>query len=364
MTSQLTIYKSNQIIEASYRLSLNEQRVILACIGQVKSAEKLLVTDKFELSAKDFAKLFSISEDRAYSELQSIAKTLYQRSVTIHNPDASRPKLKKLETRWISSIGYMPEEGKIILCFAQDMLPYLSELKGQFTKYELKHIGDMTSLYGIRVYELLMQWKTTGKREIEIDWLKQQFEIENKYPSIKDLKKYVIDPAVKDINTHSNYQVSWEQRKTGRRVTHLTFTFAEKQPEKPKRITKPKEKMILGVAASEIVKVAAIGESYEDTAGRINRKKAAKKTPAPITTPTPTDHIEKMGIKKPQATAPVVSPSFAAESEAHRISVINYFVSKHKAAYLAEFNSKGFVSINGISGAIIEADLKLAGLFD
>ena len=139
MASQLTVYKSNQIIEASYRLSLNEQRVILVCISQVKSAEKLLVTDKFELSAKDFAKLFSISEDRAYSELQNIAKTLYQRSVTIHNPDASRPKLKKLETRWISSIGYMPEEGKIILCFSQDMLPYLSELKGQFTKYELKH---------------------------------------------------------------------------------------------------------------------------------------------------------------------------------------------------------------------------------
>jgi plasmid replication initiation protein len=286
MTSQLTVYKSNQIIEASYRLSLNEQRVILACIGQVKSSEKLLVTDKFELSAKDFAKLFSISEDRAYSELQSIAKTLYQRSVTIHNPDASRPKLKKLETRWISSIGYMPEEGKIILCFAQDMLPYLSELKGQFTKYELKHIGDMTSLYGIRVYELLMQWKTTGKREIEIDWLKQQLEIEDKYPSIKDLKKYVIDPAVKDINTHSNYQVSWEQRKTGRKVTHLTFTFTEKQPltpEKPKRTAKPKEKMILGVTVSEIEKLARAGESYEQAAARINKAKEAAKTPTQAT---------------------------------------------------------------------------------
>ena len=66
----------NEIIEAGYKLTLNEQRVVLACIAQVNSAEKLLVTDKFELSAKDFAQLFSISEDRAYSELQSIAKTL------------------------------------------------------------------------------------------------------------------------------------------------------------------------------------------------------------------------------------------------------------------------------------------------
>ena len=231
---QLTVYKSNRVIEAGYKLSLNEQRVILACIAQVDSAKQLLTTDEFELSAKDFSKLFDISENRAYSELQSIAKTLYQRSVTIDNPDPKRPKLKKLETRWISSIGYIPEEGKIILCFAQKMLPYLSELKGQFTKYDLKHIGNMTSIYAIRLYELLMQWKTVGKREIEVDWLKKQFEIEDQYQEMADLKKRVIEPAIKDINVHSNYQVSWTQRKTGRRVTHFTFEFSEKKTEKTK----------------------------------------------------------------------------------------------------------------------------------
>jgi plasmid replication initiation protein len=278
----LTVCKANQVIEAGYKLSLNEQRVVLACIAQVNSIEELLKTDVFELSAKDFSKLFNISEDRAYSELQQIAKNLYQRSMTIHNPDPKHPKLKKLETRWISSIGYMPDEGKIVLRFAQDILPYLGGLKGTFTKYELKHIGNMNSVYAIRLYELLMQWKTTGKREIEIDWLKKQFQIEELYPDMADFKKRVLVPAVKDINTHSNYQVSWEQRKTGRRVTHLTFTFAEKQPltpEKPKRAVKPKEKMYFGVPKSEIEKVARIGESYEDVAARINKTKETIKTP-------------------------------------------------------------------------------------
>ena len=237
----LIVCKSNRIIEASYKLSLNEQKVILACIAQVNSTEQLLKTDEFELSAKDFAKLFDISEDRAYSELQSIAKTLYQRSVTINNPDPKRPKLKKIETRWISSIGYIPEEGKLFLCFAQKMLPYLSELQCQFTKYELRHIGNMSSIYAIRLYELLMQWKSTGKREIEIEWLKKQFEIEDQYQEMADLKKRVITPAIKDINTHSNYQVSWTQRKTGRKVTHLTFEFSEKTEKKPTK-TKSKDK--------------------------------------------------------------------------------------------------------------------------
>ena len=233
--TNLIVYKANQVVEASYRLSLNEQRVVLACIGQVQSKEALLVTDQFELSAKDFANLFSVSDDRAYHALVEVAESLFNRYVVIDNPFPDRPKVKRLKTRWISSIYYLNDDGKITLTFAKDMLPYLSELKGSFTKYELEHVGKMTCIYAIRLYELLMQWKTTGKREIEIDWLKKQFEIEDKYAAMKDFKMYVIDPAVKDINTHSNYQVAWTQRKTGRRVTHLTFTFAEKQPLKPKK---------------------------------------------------------------------------------------------------------------------------------
>jgi plasmid replication initiation protein len=355
---------SNDIIEAGYRLTLMETRLLQACIAQIDSTKELRVTDRFELSAKDFAKLYKISEESAYDELKEVSKQLFSRHIVINNPDPEQPKIKQTRTQWITSIDYLPDEGKIYLFFAPKILPYLSQLKGKFTQYELKNIGNMKSTYGIRLYLLMMQWKTTGTRTIDIDWLKKQLELDDSYERMNNFKARVIDPAVNDMNKNSDYTVSWEQRKTGRRVTHLTFTFAEKQPltpEKPKRITKPKEKMIYGVPVSEIVKVAAIGESYEDTAGRVNRKKTAKKTPAPITTPTSTvDHIEN-GIKKSQ---PTVSPSSAADSEAHRISVINYFVSKHKVAYLAEFNTKGFVAINGISGAIIEADLKLAGLFD
>ena len=197
----------------------------------------------------------------------------------IDNPDPSDKSIKYTKTRWISAINYHSDAGKVSLIFAAFMIPYLSELTGSFTFYELEHIGAMNSIYAIRVYELLMQWKTTGTREIEIDWLKKQFELEDKYASIKDLKKYVIDPAVKDINTHSNYQVAWTQRKTGRRVTHLTFTFAEKQPEpQPEaKFAKPKAKgkMINGVIESEIKAKARVGESTQAAAERIKREKSA-----------------------------------------------------------------------------------------
>lgn len=235
--NKISVCKSNKVIEAGYKLNLNEQRLILACIAKVNSTKPLTVTERFEVTAKEFSTLFGINEDKSYQTLKDVAEQLFERYVIIDNPDPDIPSLKYTKTRWISSIDYLPELGKVSLYFAQRMIPYLSELKGQFTFYQLENIGAMSSIYAIRLYELLMQWKSIGNREIEIDWLKKQFQIDDKYSSIKDFKKYVIDPAVKDINTHSNFTVSWTQRKTGRRVTHLTFEFAEKKLPK----TKPKK---------------------------------------------------------------------------------------------------------------------------
>ena len=343
----IVVCKSNKVIEAGYKLSLNEQRVILCCIAQVNSNKPLSATERLEVTAQDFSARFQISKDKAYQTLKEVSEQLFERYMIIENPDPTDKSIKYLKTRWISVINYHEDLGKVSLIFSPPLIPHLSELKGQFTKYALEHIGGMKSIYGIRLYELLMQWKTTGKREIEIEWLKNQFELDKNYSAMCDFKKRVIDPAIKDINEHSNYQVSWEQRKTGRKVTHLIFTFSEKKsPEDkenktPKRTPKPKEKMILGVPLSEIEKHARIGETHDQAAGRINHEKETKKTPSPKT-PTLTNK----------------------EQNNMRIEVIKSLINKNKAFYLEEFNKKSFVTIKGINGAIIEPDLKLAGLFD
>lgn len=280
-TSNLTVYKANEVVEAGYKISLNEQRVVLACIAQIDSAKQLLVTDEFELSAKDFAAIFEVSEKRAYQALIEVTENLFNRYIVINNPSSDKPNLTKLKTRWISSIGYNKNEGKVTLQFAQKIVPYLSSLEGCFTKYELKHIGKMTSIYAIRLYELLMQWRTTGKREIEINWLKEQLELDENYNRVDNLKRRVIEPAVKDINTHSNFTVAWEQRKTGRVVTHLIFTFAEKQTEPTKKTSKSdpvkaKGKLINGISQSEIEAKARPGESYEAAGERLAKERASE----------------------------------------------------------------------------------------
>ncbi|MEN9849103.1 MAG: hypothetical protein RL368_1843 [Pseudomonadota bacterium] len=228
--NNLTVYKSNKIIEAGYKLSLNEQRLVLSCIAKVSSSKPLTATQCFEVTAKEFSVRFGIGLDKSYQTLKAVSEQLFERYVIIDNPNPEDKTLKYTKTRWISSINYHTDIGKVSLIFAPFMLPYLSDLHEQFTFYLLENISGMNSIYAIRLYELLMQWGTTGTRTIEIDWLKRQFELEEGYDRMFDLKKRVIDPAVSDINTHSNYNVSWTQRKTGRRVTHLNSPLPRKTP--------------------------------------------------------------------------------------------------------------------------------------
>lgn len=273
MDDKQLVVKSNRLIEASYRLSLNEQRVILLAISRVRRDRPLQADDMFEVHASDLVQFFGVDPKTAYGELMDVAKTLFHRHVTLDNPFPDDPRIKTLLTRWISSIAYLPEYGCIQLRFAQDVLPFLSVLEVQFTRYTLEAVGKMTSVYAVRMYELLVQWGDVGKREISIDWLKKQFQIEDKYEAIKDFKARIIEPGIMQINAYTDLHVSYTQRKTGRSITHLTFSFEPKKTARPKRLPAGagQGEKIMGVLKADIERLARAGESYEQAAERIRR---------------------------------------------------------------------------------------------
>ena len=235
----LTVVKSNKVVEASYKLTLMEQRILLACIAKIKSKEVLLEDNHFEISAMEIVDFVGLKHtSTAYEGLESAANQLSKRQIIINDPDPDKPKTKRRVINWISSIDYQPGEGKVIIQFTQAMIPYLLNLSSNFTQYKLKNVMQFKSTYSIRIYEMLMQWASTGKREVEVEWLKKQLQVENCYPLIADLKKWVINSSVLEINKHSDIWVKYTQRKAGRTITHFCFTFGLKEAEKTTR-TKP-----------------------------------------------------------------------------------------------------------------------------
>lgn len=269
MDNGALVVKSNALVEASYRLGLNEQRLILACISQVRRDEP--VTDKimYSISASEFAKICGIDSKTSYRELKQAALTLKRREVRItQEPNGNGRRKKTLVAGWVQTIEYSDGDGLVSLRFNHDILSYLSELNRCFTSYKLKNVVRMSSSYGVRIYELLAQWGELSTREVSIEWLRSAISLINQYERMCDFKRRVLDPAVKDINKNSDLWVKWKQKKTGRKVTHLIFQFGSK--EKPK--TSKTEIKIQGIEKSIIEKGARPGESYEQAALRIKKK--------------------------------------------------------------------------------------------
>ncbi|GAB3478566.1 replication initiation protein [Azotobacter salinestris] len=262
MSKELQVVKSNHIISASYRLSTTEQRIILSCIAQVRRDEPVTDEVLYSVTATDIADLCGTDQRTIYRDLAAAAERLFERRVTIMlEPDgSSRPTRKRL-TRWVQTVDYIEGEGRVELRFGKDILPFLTGLTEQFTRYQLSAVAKMTSAHAIRLFELLAQYGNAGRREICIDQLRDWFQLGDSYPVLKDLKRRVIDPAVEQINEHSPLAVTYSQRKAGRKVTHLVFDFAPKESAGPALEKKPKQSGPKVLTSYELSKLARPGES-------------------------------------------------------------------------------------------------------
>lgn len=220
--SLVKVSKSNFLVEASYHLTLQEQRLILVCLAKLDSRGD--VPKETIILASDYAQLMKIDIKNAHRELYKAAEKLYNRSIVVSDPK------KTEEFRWIQKKAiYHQGEGRVTLTWSDDVLIYISQLKQRFTTYRLSDVADLGSTYAIRLYELLMQFNTTKERKISLIKFKSLFNLEDKYLLFRDLNKRVIKPAVKEINQSSNLIVFYNVIKEGRSVVSLQFDFEEKK---------------------------------------------------------------------------------------------------------------------------------------
>jgi plasmid replication initiation protein len=162
------------------------------------------------------------------------------REFTLYGTCIKSGKPEVITTRWVSAISYVAGVGVVKLQFSGVVIPFITRLETEFTRYKLEQIAGMSSPYAIRVYEMLIQWGGKGKREVEIVWIRERLMLQDEYQALTDFKKRVIDVAVDQINKHSDLKCEYTQKKTGRNVTHLIFEFAPKVPveAKPKTVKK------------------------------------------------------------------------------------------------------------------------------
>jgi plasmid replication initiation protein len=220
--SKLIAYKSRWLVEASYKLTLQEQRFMLCCVAKVNPQADM--PKSITIHSEDFYGQFpDMGRENSERELKKAVDRLWQRSIIVKDPNQTD------EFRWIHKrVKYHKGEGRVTVSFSEDIAKYLTQLSGQFAKVTLNNISGLKSVYSIRIYELLQQFIKAGNRLITVEDFRFLLDLGDAYPQFKSLNRALIQPSLKEINLKSNLKVVVQQVKKGRSIHALHFIFKER----------------------------------------------------------------------------------------------------------------------------------------
>lgn len=231
------VVKDNVLIEASYNLDLVEQRLILLAIIEARESGKgINAHDPLSIHAESYINQFGVHRNGAYQALKNASKDLFLRQFSYQEKRVKG--LANVTSRWVSEIAYIEDAACVELIFAPAIIPLITRLEEHFTSYELEQVSKLNSGYAIRLYELIIAWRSTGKTPvINYDDLRKKLGVlDHEYKVKADFKKRVLDSSLKQVNEHTDIVVKYEQHKTGREITGFSFKF--KQKPQPKNTDK------------------------------------------------------------------------------------------------------------------------------
>ena len=226
------VTKHNKLISASYSLGIPEQRIIFLAIVAARAQDKLIdARGVLQIHASSYQEQFKVEKHTSYDALKSAAKGLFDAHFEYDDIHEKTGKNAHYVVNWVQQIAYIDTAGMIELQFTDAVIPLITRLSEQYTEYDLKQVSELQSEYAIRLYEIMMQWKTVGKtNKIATEDLRKKLGVDPKnYQRMSNFKARVLEHAINQINTFTDITADYEQHKTGKAITGFTFTFKQKK---------------------------------------------------------------------------------------------------------------------------------------
>lgn len=217
------IVKSNYLVNAEYRLSPIEMKIIYLMSMQVKPIDEDFKI--YYLRIKDFQEDLNLKTNKAlYSRMEEIVERLMNRVIKIRYENGDLDQF-----HFVSKAMHKNRKGLIGLRFEPDLKPHLLNLKERFTSFYDYNVLSLRSQFSMRIYELLKQYERIGRRTLKVEKLKQILKLEDKYKSYNRFKVKVIIKAQTDLKENCDIEFDFREIKAGRRVDEIEFLIKKKR---------------------------------------------------------------------------------------------------------------------------------------
>lgn len=231
------VVKTHRLNTALQKLSLSEIRLMqLAIIDARETGTGIDTVTPLPIHASRYAEAFGVTRQTAYEVLIEAETSLFKRYFTFLDERDGKP----VKSHWVSQAKYLDDEAIIEIMLTPAVVKEITridaiEAKTLFTRFALEQVAPMKSVYSVRLYELLNQWRQAKKVSFDLDVFRGQLGVEEtEYKAMSDFKRRVLDLAVNEINGKSDLKVSYEQVKKG--VSIVGFKFKVLTKSQPKKV--------------------------------------------------------------------------------------------------------------------------------
>lgn len=259
--------QSNRLIEAKYKLTVYEQRMMIFICSQLN--QNATNFDSIRVSVADIARFCKFEQQKGYTLVKSTIMRLMTRIVQIKTEDGGW-----YATHWLQSARYVPSESVIEYKIDERLRPELLQLKAAYLSTPAAPLMEFRRDYSARLYFLLKKMLKVCEFEYELDFFRARFQLSKSYDIFFNLKNKVLEPALAEINDKSDISVMYEYIKQGRNYTKIKFTVTSKENKALPATSVPLEKELESRGQTRLFDMAA---DENDIAYRLAKYDISKK---------------------------------------------------------------------------------------
>lgn len=214
------VVKENTLIRHTrYDLSLAEQKILIYIISKIMADDKDFKHITFRIA--DYMQVAGIKRGGSvYEYIKDSIQSIRNKSWWVK--DGKTTTLFS----WIDTATVKENTGEVDIVLSESLRPYLLDIKGNFTKYNLVNILVLHSKYSVRLYEIFKSYLWLNKWEVSVEEFKKILNI-NGYSDYTELKRKIILPCIKEITKFTDLDIEFKAIKKGRKTDTLIFYIKE-----------------------------------------------------------------------------------------------------------------------------------------
>ena len=198
------------------------------------------------LSKRDLFAFFKVSDNDKHRRFkEAVEKMQKQAFFQIKEEEGKGFKFKSIVP--IPYVEWTDYHDEVKIEFHREIMPYLINLKKNFTQHALSEISELNSKYSIILYRWLSMnynqyehYSAKGGRRAEqvesyrnpsisVKELRIMTDTVNEYQRFTNFTKKILDIPLKEINDNTTFKVSYEKVKKGRSIDSIVFHIEKKR---------------------------------------------------------------------------------------------------------------------------------------